>query len=255
MTNTERPTTIAEKKQQMPMKTPKSQSVPEAPKETQKPEPTKDTPKEQSPETKPEEDKTLTNEVTKAQDVKAEGPSDIKDTPKTPEPKGEAKVPKKPQTPKIKKDKATVNAISLHISTKKSMAICKFIKGKKIQDAISNLELVLAKKKHVPMKGEIPHRKGPGKTGSGSGRYPLKTTEHFIKLLRSLQANSDNNGIDEPIISEAVANMASRPFGRFGRVKRKRTHVKITAIEKKKIKKKKKSKKKVKKIKLKKEKK
>jgi len=35
-------------------------------------------------------------------------------------------------------------------------------------------------KKAVPMKGEIPHRKG-----IGTGRYPVKASAFFIKLLKN----------------------------------------------------------------------
>ena len=78
------------------------------------------------------------------------------------------------------------------------------------------------------MKGEIAHRKGK----IMSGGYPLKASEHFVMLLKSLQANANANGLDEPVIVEAMANMASRPYGKFGRVKKKRSHVVIKVREK-----------------------
>lgn len=137
----------------------------------------------------------------------------------------------------FKKDEAVVNGVGLRISTKYAVAICKFIKGKKIEKAIADLNEVLKFKKVVPMKGEIPHKKGKGIM---AGRYPIKATEQFVRLLKNLSANSNVNGIEEPIITEAVANKASRPYGRFGSVKRKRTHVKIVAKEKSKPKEKKK---------------
>ena len=102
-----------------------------------------------------------------------------------------------------------------------------FIKGKGIEKAINDLEEVISLKKPVPMKGEIPHRKG-----MMSGRYPKKTAEHFIKLLKELSANANVNGLENTIISEAIANIASRPYSRFGRVRKKRTHVKIIVKEK-----------------------
>ncbi len=142
-------------------------------------------------------------------------------------------IRKKPEKEVPKKAEAIVNAVSLPISTKYSVAICKFIKGKKIESAIADLEQVLVYKKAVPMKGEIPHRKGK----IMSGRYPKKATEHFIKLLKSLLANSNTNRLDNPVITDAVANLASRPFGRFGRIRKKRTHVSIKVKEKKKWKK------------------
>ncbi len=138
----------------------------------------------------------------------------------------EEKTEKKIDKPK--KTEAVINGKSLPISTKKSVAACKFIRGKKLQKAISDLEQVLTHKKVIPMKGEIPHQKGKG---ISSGGYSKKTVEHFIKLLKNLQANSNANGLDGPIIVHAMANLASRPYGKFGRVRKKRTHVQIKVKE------------------------
>ena len=136
---------------------------------------------------------------------------------------------KKKETPKIKRTQAIVNGTNLPISTKHSTAICSFIKRKKIEKAISDLEQVIVKKKAVPMKGEIPHKKGKGMM---SGRYPKKAAEHFITLLKSLSSNANLHEIENPVIKQAIANIGSRPYGKFGRVRRKRTHIKITAIKK-----------------------
>ena len=129
---------------------------------------------------------------------------------------------------KPKRTKAVVNASDIPISTKHSAAICRFIKRKKIQEAIRDLELVARIKKPVPMKGEIPHRKGR----IMSGRFPEKAAREFIILLKSLSSNSAYHGLENPIITEAVANIGSRPFGRRG-IRRKRTHITIVAEEKK----------------------
>ncbi len=146
--------------------------------------------------------------------------------------KEEPKIEKKPEVKKPKKTEAVVKGINLPISTKKSAAVCKFIKNKTIEKALGDLDKVLKQKKYVPIKGEIPHKKGPGKIASGSGGYPKKTVEHFIKLLKNLSANSNVNGLENPVIVKAVANMASKPYGRFGSVERKRTHVEIKVAEK-----------------------
>jgi len=147
---------------------------------------------------------------------------------KNPEEKKEIK--KETTVKKIKKTEAKVVGKSLPISTKYAVSICKFIKDKEVSLAIQDLEQVLNFKKAVPMKGEIPHRKGKKMS---SGRYPKKASENFIMLLKSLQSNAIANEIENPLIVEAMANMASRPFGRFGRIKKKRTHVKLIAKEKK----------------------
>jgi ribosomal protein L22 len=131
---------------------------------------------------------------------------------------------------KIKKDEAVVNGISLPISTKTSVAICKFIRRKTIEKAIADLEEVAQFKRAIPMTGEIPHRKGKGIM---SGRYPIKAIGYFIKMLKNLQANAIVNGVEDGIIAEAIPNRASLPYGRGGAIRRKRTHVKIKIVEKK----------------------
>lgn len=144
------------------------------------------------------------------------------------QPKKENNEEKK-EAEKTMKTEAVVNSFGAPLSTKYSIAICRFIKGKKIENAIFDLEQVIVKKKAIPMKGEIPHRKGK----IMAGRYPERSSKYFIKILKSLLANTVTNGFENPTITEAIANIASRPYGRFGRVRKKRTNIKIVAREKK----------------------
>ena len=138
------------------------------------------------------------------------------------EEKTEIKKPiqKKAKVPKLE---ASVNGVSLHISTKTAKEICRFIKGKKISSCITYLEQVERGRKVMPMRGEIPHRKGDFM----SGRYPKNASREFIIMLKSLNSNAIFNEIEDPLISMAMANKASRPYGRFGKYARKRTHVLI----------------------------
>ena len=129
----------------------------------------------------------------------------------------------------VKKDKAVARGRDLGVSTKQCVAICDFIRNKKIEDAVSNLEKVIEKKIALPMKGEIPHRKGK----IMSGRYPEKACKIFVKLLRSLNANSIINGMENVYISSCKADIASRPSKRFGQRRFKRTHVYLEAKEQK----------------------
>jgi len=162
-----------------------------------------------------------------------EAPKRIEEKPtetvKTEEKKPEAIKEIKKEIPKVKKTEVSVKGINLPISTKDGKFVCKFIVKKRIGDAIRDLEQVEVGKKAVPMKGEIPHRKGKG---ISSGRFPKKAAKNFIILLKSLAANANEGNLDEPIIVEAIANMAARPHGRFGRTQKKRTHVKIIAKNK-----------------------
>ncbi len=127
---------------------------------------------------------------------------------------------------------AIVNGKDLGISTKHSIAICNFIRGKDVDSAISMLEPVLQKKKAVPMKGEIPHRKGK----IMSGRYPINATKIFIQLLKSLKTNAIAKEIEfEKYVIFCKANKASRPYRRytrFGSRQFKRTHVELRLTKK-----------------------
>jgi len=143
--------------------------------------------------------------------------------------KTEDKKPKKSETKAApKKEEVTINGTNLPISMKTGRELCKFVKWKTIDKAIEDLEQVSVKRKAVPMKGEFPHKKG-----MSGGKYPKKAAENFIILLKSLKGNANNHGIENPIISFAMSNKASRPYGRFGRVQKKRSHVIIKAINKK----------------------
>ncbi|MCS7134646.1 MAG: 50S ribosomal protein L22 [Candidatus Pacearchaeota archaeon] len=122
------------------------------------------------------------------------------------------------------------------ISTKHSVALCKFIKKRSPKEAMELLEKVIKKKLPVPMRGEVPHKKGIDKqTG---GRYPVKAAKVFLKALKNLIANSKIKGLDpEKIyICTAKADKASRPVRAtriaFGAKRFKRTHILLEAKEK-----------------------
>ena len=129
---------------------------------------------------------------------------------------------------RAKKTEAIVNARDLPVSTKHAIAICNYIRRKDIDKAISMLEEVGKMKKAIPMKGEIPHRKGK----IMSGRYPVKAVGEFIRLLKSLKANAIANELElEKYVIFCKANVAARPYRRFGTMKFKRTHVTLKLIE------------------------
>jgi ribosomal protein L22 len=145
-------------------------------------------------------------------------------TPSTPPAK------EKPVAPKpTKKDEAVAKGKNLHASKKHCMYLCNFIKGKPIDQAITELQEVLKFKRVIPMKGEIPHRSAPGIM---SGRYPIKTTQQFIPLLKALKGNVVVNGmeLDKTRITYGSATWASRPQKRGG-MRFKRSFVVLKARE------------------------
>ena len=129
-----------------------------------------------------------------------------------------------------KKIESTVYGKNIPISLKHSIFIGKFIKNKKIENAISDLQEVVKKKKAIPMTGEMAHKKG---VGMATGKYPVKASKNFIKLLKSLSANSINHGMDleKTRIFTVIPNKSSKQMHRFGRTSFKRTDVKILAKE------------------------
>jgi large subunit ribosomal protein L22 len=195
-TNTEKPTSKAEKKKIQPV-APKKTKIESAP-------------------------------VKKEEKKIEEGIGEKTQTKETKEKKEEKKI-----KPKVKKEEARVYSKSLPVSTKVAVAICRFIKNKKVDDAIKKIEQVTLLKQAIPMKGEIPHRHGK----IMSGRFPQRAAKEFLPILKSLKSNALEGEIEEPIICLAVANKASRPYAKKGRARKKRTHVLLVAKNKEKIKK------------------
>ena len=162
----------------------------------------------------------------KAEEIKTETAEE-----KKAEAKEEKKTEAKKSVEKVKRDVAVVNINGAKVSLKYAIEICRFIKNKRIGDAIRDLEEVIVKKKHVPMRGEYAHKHGKGKVASGAGKYPVGASEHFIVYLKSLSGNATQSDMNEPYVAEASANKAPKPMGRFGRWERKRCHIRLVAKE------------------------
>ena len=159
----------------------------------------------------------------------AEKKEEKKDDKKKAEKKSTGDVGKGTKVPSgPKRTEAVVNGMNLRISTKQSVAVCNFIRNKNIDIALHELDEVSKMRRPVPMRGEIPHRKGKGMM---SGRYPLNTVKEFIMLLKSLKANAINHELElEKVKLDCKANVASRPMKRFGQGKHKRSHVQIKLV-------------------------
>lgn len=131
------------------------------------------------------------------------------------------------------KNYATVVGRGLGISTKMSIEICSNIKGMKLESAKKLLEDISNQKRALKVRRfnfDLGHKKGR----TGPGRYPVKASETFLKLLNTLEANAENKGMNTNlIITFAKADRADRRlrYGRKGRMKMKNTHVEIRAQE------------------------
>jgi len=142
--------------------------------------------------------------------------------------KDDSKDKKKQKAPK--KEEASVKVEGARISAKKSVDVCRFIKGKKITIAIKELEEVVKGRKPIPYRGEYAHQHGKGISGGG---FPKNVALVFLKLLKSLQANASQHGMEDTYVHFAKADRASRPFKGFGKFKAKRASITIKSKEEK----------------------
>jgi len=82
----------------------------------------------------------------------------------------------------------------LHISPKKSIELCRALRGMKTTTAGVFLEDVINMRKPVPFKK---YTTGAGhKPGMGPGKYPIKVAREIQKLLDSAENNAIYKGLD-----------------------------------------------------------
>ena len=134
------------------------------------------------------------------------------------------------------KNYATVKGRSLNVSTKFSIEICNRIRGMKLISARRFLEDVIKQNVALPMtrhNWDLGHK--PGKVGPG--RYPVKASQMFIRLLNSLEANATNKGmsVNNLYLEFAKSDKGEVKWraGRKGRMKMKNTHIELRAGERK----------------------
>lgn len=123
------------------------------------------------------------------------------------------------------------------ISWKDSVEICRYITRKNLNTAIKHLSEVINMKRIIPYKRyikDLAHKKGKSMT---SGKYPIKTSKIFIKMLNNLKSNAESKGLDTEnmIIINAQANKGVthyRGARMFGRRHSKSSNINIIVEEK-----------------------
>lgn len=121
----------------------------------------------------------------------------------------------------------------LPISTKHSVEVCSFIRGKPLARAKEELLQVTKLKKAVSYKrynSDLGHKKG-----MAAGRFPQKTAQHILNILESAEVNAQFKGMNTSSLSVAhsCAHKAAAPLhgGRHRGRKMKRSHVEIILNE------------------------
>jgi len=122
----------------------------------------------------------------------------------------------------------------LPISTKQSVEISNYIRGKSLKKSKDILQKVIEENKAIPFRRfnkDMGHKKG----NIAAGRFPIKSCTNILKILSSAEHNAINIGLNNNnlFIKNIIANKASRPFhtGRKIRRKMKRTHIEIILEE------------------------
>lgn len=87
------------------------------------------------------------------------------------------------------------------VSIKYMREIAYTLKGMKLKDAIRFLEDVLKMRQAVPFrryKGKLSHKKGLADRFKWPiGRYPVKGAKYMLEVLRNVEANAENKGLDK----------------------------------------------------------
>ncbi len=116
----------------------------------------------------------------------------------------------------------------LPISRKKSVELCRELRGMKLQDAKNYLQDIIKLKRAVPFRR---YTSGAGhKRGIGPGRYPVKAAKYILELLESAEANADYLGMDTDEL--VIKHIAAHP-GRVYRGFMPRAHGRSTPWDKK----------------------
>jgi len=93
---------------------------------------------------------------------------------------------------------AKAKANELNMSPKHSIEIATFIRHQRVNDAIAYLNEVVKLKKAIPFRRfnrNVAHKRGlPGNWDAG--RYPVKASKAYIRVLESVKKNAEYNGLD-----------------------------------------------------------
>lgn len=129
---------------------------------------------------------------------------------------------------------ATAKGMSLPVSRKQCIEVCRFINRKDVETARKRLNRVMLLKMAVPstkFKRDIPHRAG----SVGPGRFPIKAARLILDVLNSAVANAEHKGMKASSLVIVKASACKGPtawrYGRQSRRRAKRTHVEIVVEE------------------------
>ena len=127
--------------------------------------------------------------------------------------------------------------VSLPISSKHSIEICNFVRGKSVERVKRLLEEVIKGKTAVPFKRfteSVGHRRGK----MSSGRYPAKASKEILNIVKNAEANAQFKGlsVSDLVVRHISAQRAAGAmhYGRQRGRQQKRTTIEVVVEEKRK---------------------
>ncbi len=130
------------------------------------------------------------------------------------------------------------------ISPKEAAEVARELRGKMLNEAMEYLKRVIKMKEPVPLRWynrKVAHKRGLGaKAGIPSGRYPVKVAQYYLKLLKNVQANAENKGLDTEKLKivhiashkgRTIKRWMPRAFGRATPEFERRTHLEVIVME------------------------
>jgi len=130
------------------------------------------------------------------------------------------------------------------ISPKEAAEVARELRGKYLKEAMEYLKRVIKKEEPVPLRWyhrKVAHKRGlAAKAGVPMGRYPVKTAQYYLKLLKNVEANAEFKGLDAEKLK--IVHIAShkgmtikrwmpRAFGRATPEFERRTHLEVIVME------------------------
>lgn len=102
------------------------------------------------------------------------------------------------------KKQARAHGRELPIPTKKTVELCRALRGKTVPEAREYLERVARLEQAVPFRRYS--RWVAHKPGVGPGRYPVKSAKHVLRVLESAAKNAGSEGLDpEAMVVKVIA--------------------------------------------------
>eukprot|EP00798_Chlamydomonas_sp_ICE-L_P018653 gene18653-25170_t len=153
------------------------------------------------------------------------------------------KYAKEPENPS-KCSKARGSDLRVHYKNTRETAMA--IRGKTLIAGKQHLEAVLERKRCIPFRRHVTHcgRTGQAKQEdmpNGTGRWPVKSVEFILNLLKNAESNAEVKGldVDNLVISQIQVNRAMRQrrrtyraHGRVNPYMSSPCHIELTLTEK-----------------------